>query len=238
MIISVALLPIILWPLGISLQHFEPFLPYISDMGVTAPAASLFTLMLIFAAILLLIFTTIRYEIIKENIISNNNLTDQTIRDLKSLNKHSLRTGICMSLGIIMVASFRASETLLVLTVHGISALINFIAFICDMYFQSRVANLMSDRRTGRLRLAMAIIVITMLIAVLGFAGWAAMVSPPELQEFMATENRLKWKSSQNGYAFHILSTVCEWILILTYCPYFWTFISQFKVYTINEKLG
>ena len=223
------------WGISICLGHIEPVLPFVSDLGVIPPEAPLFSLFMNFGSVLLIFFSIIRFESMK-TFINNNNRNPSTLnkQDLKKWNGRSLTTGICMATGFMLVANFRNSEGVLVQSIHNIGAVFGFFSTVTDMYFQSKVANGMSLTGTGRFRTILAICALILaitynLLSVVSFASYS--------DALLNTELRLKWNSSESGYVFHVISTVLEWILIFSLSPYFFSFISQFRLFSLSKQL-
>ncbi|XP_054166582.1 DNA damage-regulated autophagy modulator protein 1-like [Oppia nitens] len=234
MVINIVFGPFILWSISVYLGHIEPLLPYVSDLGVTPPEASLFSLMMNFGAFLLMLFTLIRYESIKTHQLFDVNPNDNIKNSVRKVNNWSLVSGICMSIGFGIVANFRNAESPVIQFVHNLGAVLGFLSTVCDMGLQSRAAFNMRDRSTGRFRCGLCTIALVLAVAYNALSIWSFLVYPEALKD---KNVRLMWNSSQPGYVPHVMSTVLEWILIFMISPYILTFVSLFKRYSISKPI-
>ena len=183
---------------------------------------------------LLIFLSIIRFESTKTFIENNRTAATDSKLALKTWNRRSLITGLFMATGFMIVANFRNSEGVLVQSLHNIGAVFGFFSTVTDMYFQSKAANCMSLNGTARFR---AILAVFALILAITYNLMAFVSFNLYSEAFLNTELRLKWNSSQDGYAFHVMSTVLEWILIFSLSPYFFSFVSQFKVFSLSKRL-
>lgn len=212
--------------------HIEPILPFVSDLGVTPPEASLFSLFMNCGAILVLIFNFIRYESTKTYIQDNENTNDKQI--IETHNKRSLISGLSMATGFLFVANFRNSEGYFVQTMHNIGAVFGFSSSVIDIYIQSKIAYELGHKNVARIR---SIISGTCLLLVVGYvllsicSFW---LFPEALTD---TNIRLKWNSDESGYNSHVIGTILEWILIFMLSPYFATFVSEFRRFEFSKQL-
>lgn len=46
---------------------------------------------------------------------------------------------------------------------------------------------------------------------------------------FVAGKNVLYWTPKDGGYEYHLISTISEWIMVLSFCLYVSTFYWEFK---------
>ena len=53
--------------------------------------------------------------------------------------------------------------------------------------------------------------------------------------KFWSTEFRLHWSPPDPGYHYHWLSTLFEWIAVLSLSPYFLTYLPDFKTNSWNS---
>ncbi|CAG2103384.1 unnamed protein product [Medioppia subpectinata] len=231
------------WGLALWQGHIYPFLPYVSDIGVLPPEASLFGVIMNLGAIMIIAFTIIRYESTKtyihlhhptldDNISDNNNNNDYE-NELKIVNKRSLRSGLCIAGGFVMVGNFRAAETTLVLAVHSVGASFAFISLVCDMCYQRTAALEMGNGRAARVRKWLAILSVILLVSCVGCALWSGALYPAAAH----TESRLLWDTRRPGFVPHVISTTLEWLLIFLLCPYFLTFVREFREYSLSSHL-
>ena len=215
-------------------DHIEPFLPFVSDLGVLPPEASLFSIFMNVGSILIIFVAIIRYESTKTLNENNKSLTSDARQSIDFWNNCSLVTGMCMAVGFIIVANFRNSEGVIVQIIHNVGAVFGFFSTVFDMYFQSRVASTMSHNQMARVRLALTVWALALAVTYNVLSIVSFVLNPNALGDTLL---RLKWSSDQNGYVLHVLSTFLEWILIFSLSPYFLTFVSQFKKFSLSKRL-
>lgn len=187
-----------------------------------------------FGSILIILLAIIRFESTKHFIENSKNLTNDCKQVLTKLNTRSIISGFCMAMGFLLVANFRNSEGVFVQSSHNIGAVFGFFSTVTDMYFQSRSAHHMCQHLVSRVRFVLfwssLVLAITYnLLSVVSFGLYS--------EALLDTELRLKWNTTQSGYAFHVTSTVLEWILIFSLSPYFLTFVSQLKKYSLSKRI-
>jgi hypothetical protein len=214
------------------MDHIEPILPFVSDLGVIPPEASLFSLFMNIGSILILIFTLIRFESTKINNQNMNDVSDKSI--INTFNRYSLITGLIMTSGYLFVANFRNSEGYVVQSIHNTAAVFGFSSSVFDIYFQSRIAFEFGNKNIARFRCLICGFCILMFVSYIVLSICSFVSYPEALSD---THKRLKWNNSQTGYHFHIISTIFEWILIFTLSPYLATFVPQFKNFQFSKQI-
>jgi hypothetical protein len=226
------------------MDHIEPILPFVSDLGVIPPEASLFSLFMNIGSILILIFTLIRYESTKINNQNMNDVINDVMNDvmndvsyksiINTLNRYSLITGLIMTTGFLFVANFRNSEGYVVQSIHNIAAVAGFSSSVFDIYFQSRIAFEFGNKNIARFRCLISGFCLLMVVSYIVLSICSFVLYPEALSD---THKRLKWNNSQTGYNSHIISTIFEWILIFMLSPYLATFVPQFNNFQFSKQI-
>ncbi|CAG2119913.1 unnamed protein product [Medioppia subpectinata] len=236
-----------LWGLSVHQGHSEPLMQFVSDLGAIAPEANIFTMVMAMEATMVFLFSAIRHGGLKAyiqsntaNINYNNNNYDNdakvTAHRLTQYNKWSLVIGLVFGWALMGTASFRTSEGIIVLVVHGFHACIGFSLIMLDMGLQSEIAYARGRPWTGRFRRFLAVVSFTLILVMMVMMGWSLLELDNPFH-FMNINIRMRWSESQPGYLPHVISAFLEWAVILIVCPYFWTFISEFKGYSLSFKV-
>lgn len=139
--------------------------------------------------------------------------------------RRSLISGLCMSVGFLLVGTFRNNETELVQLLHNVFAAFAFSCALADIYYEHRIASEMAQRHTARYRCVILGLCLVFLV-VYSSSAVASLVANPTA--FLQKQARLRWSSREPGYSLHVLSTSVEWMLIYMLSPYFYTFHSNF----------
>jgi len=214
------------------MDHIEPILPFVSDLGVIPPEASLFSLFMNIGSILILIFTLIRFESTKIDNQNINYMSDKSI--INTFNRYSLITGLIMTTGFLFVANFRNSEGYVVQSIHNIAAVFAFSSSVFDIYFQSRMAQQFGNKNIARFRCLICGFCALMVVSYIVLSICSFVSYPEALSD---THKRLKWNNSETGYNSHLISTIFEWILMFMLSPYLATFVPQFKNFEFSKQI-
>jgi len=214
------------------MDHIEPFLPFVSDLGVKPPEASLFSVFMNCGSILILTFVLIRHESTKSYIENINSTYNKSM--IQRLNRRSLISGLLMVTGFLGVANFRNSEGIFIQTTHNISAVLGFGSAVFDIYLQSKIAFELGRKNTARIRCVLSgtCFILALVYNLLAFYSFSLL---PEA--LFDTDRRLKWNNSEVGYTFHVVGTILEWVLIFLLSPYFATFISEFNKFKFSKQI-
>ena len=168
--------------------------------------------------VLLLVFVLIRFAFIKLINEKQNHLKEA----LKLWNNLSLVTGLLVTIGALIVANYRITEMSFI---HGIGANIVFYVSAVDMLFQSRSAFILSQKCIGITRAILSLLMLFFTLMVYIFGYWSLETNPL----IRDMNYRLHWDSTQEGYCYHMISVISEWILMGIQSVYYLTFVSQFK---------
>ncbi|XP_054166580.1 DNA damage-regulated autophagy modulator protein 2-like [Oppia nitens] len=231
---SALVFPFIIWILAVCQSKVVPIFPYISDVGTVPPGASLFSLMMNVIGFMLLMLAKIRYDIIKLSIAHKDIIDGDNLVAIKRWSRWSLISGCITSGSAVMIGNFRSAEMFLVQSVHCMVAATLFMGSIIDMAMQSKVAYLMSDKRTGRYRFILTIVNL-FVNSVSGLTGLISLIQ--YYPEILENANRMAWDSSKPGYIPHVISALFEWFIAFIWCPYVLTYARDFKQYSLSKTL-
>ena len=181
--------------------------PYISDTGTKPPASCVFGLMLNLSSVFTAVAVYIRHRQLEG---------DDSNKNIAVVNDISMFTGLLSCIGMMIVACFQKTE---VLSVHLIGALMVFISGIVYCWLQSYLSYLTIGGRTLK-AITRVILSIVAVLCITLFIVFAKISRNP---------TRLHWKSHEVGYSAFLVSTFCEWILVVCFVLFFATFYSEFK---------
>lgn len=137
----------------------------------------------------------------------------------------SLYSGLCMSLGFLLLGCFRNNESLLVQVCHNVFTAFGFFSAMLDIYFESSAASIRGDDKLAQFR-RIILSLCAFFLVVYSTTGVSSIVA--NRAAFEDKKVRLMWSFGEAGYLLHVLSSVTEWILIYMLSPYFYTFRSIF----------
>ncbi|KAM8972002.1 LOW QUALITY PROTEIN: DNA damage-regulated autophagy modulator protein 1 [Pelodytes ibericus] len=190
--------------------HVEAFVPYISDTGTNPPESGVFGFMIFVTAVLGAATMYTRYMIVQK-LNSTSNLISPW------LNKISLVIGILGCIGMGIVATFQETA---VPAVHDAGALVTFIGGVAYILFQSIISYkscpLWNKMYTCHVRMTISMI---SAIAIFPMIVCASLVGQP----------KYKMQPSDEGYAYHLTSAICEWVVAFGFVTFFLTFIRDFQ---------
>ena len=211
--------------------HF--FVSYVSHLGVLAPEAQIFAIITSFESLLLIFLTIIRYEAIK-TYIENNNKSKVFKQDLSRLNSISLKTGLSTATGFFMVSHFSLGGSLLEMAIHYIMASLLFISTVVEIYFQSQIDYLLSEKRTDGFRKYLFVSSSLLLIPfyLLSIDSYVR-----NIELAMDIKKAMMWHSGEPGYYTHVISAISEWLLVLNMTLYYLTFKPLFKNISLSNNL-
>jgi len=183
-------------------------------------------------------FQQIKYICNNNSSLNNNNkiLEADDVTKLLRLNKYSLYAVIMIVFLISTVAAFRSSENL---PLHLLGALPVFGASGIFLLLQSKISYLLIPLNVNSLRIARIRSMCTITAVVFGtlmilMILWSSIDLKVPIEKVWGVE-RLLWDQSYGGYVQHCLSAVFEWIIICIFCPFFATYIPEFKRISIHN---
>nr|XP_039270431.1 DNA damage-regulated autophagy modulator protein 2-like [Styela clava] len=208
--------------ISVSRGDVDPGFPYISDTGARRPESSIFGQMLNITAGFALACLYVRYKQVESFLIK---LSDHDVRKVYRVNKISWYFGIAISLGMSLVANFQETS---VLGVHLFGALLTFGGGTVYEFMQTYITYKMHPEVNGlvvaHVRLGISILSVVFITTTF-IASSIAQVPV-----------KFHWAPEDHGYAAHLASTIAEWLLAATFLSYFYTFIRDFQVITMDVE--
>ncbi|XP_077868915.1 DNA damage-regulated autophagy modulator protein 2-like isoform X2 [Saccoglossus kowalevskii] len=203
------------YSISVSLGHVPAEFPYISDTGTYVPESCIFGQLLNIAAALAFATMYVRYK----NVIEYNHNEDSRVL---LWNKIGLVMGSLAALGMSMVANFQEHN---ILDVHLFGAFMCFFLGTVYAYIHSWISYqfcpIWSSKQACMARLVLASLCLFSLLFTSIFAAVA--------QSKWEGEKPTKWSPEDGGFPEHIVSTVSEWILAVSFLLYFFTYIREFQ---------
>ncbi|KDR23378.1 DNA damage-regulated autophagy modulator protein 2, partial [Zootermopsis nevadensis] len=199
-------------------EHVDPAFPYISDTGSYSPESCIFGQLVNIAAFIIAICVYIKYLEVKnfqQTITSKGGISHR-------FNKVTSAFGLLSCIGMDIVANFQESN---VIVVHLLGAILCFgagtIYFSLQLWISYKVPGLTSKR----LLLTRAILVGICILTTISTVVTATLA----LSEYRgSTNNPQKWNPEDGGWELHLVSTISEWILVITYCILILSFVPEF----------
>ncbi|XP_077384746.1 DNA damage-regulated autophagy modulator protein 2b [Festucalex cinctus] len=204
---------------AVLLRHVDPLVPYISDTGAMAPERCVFGIMLDVSAFLGMATVFVRYKQVEALTSSDGDTL------VERLNRSGLLMGLFSSLGMCVVANFQKTT---LFSVHLLGAALTL--GVGALYILAQTA--LSYRMQPRVHAA-AVFKVRLVLAAWTFASIAAMfVSSVVMYSSLPgvdVASKLHWTPGEQGYTAHLISTVCEWSLALSFISFFLTYIRDFQ---------
>ncbi|XP_053321103.1 DNA damage-regulated autophagy modulator protein 1 isoform X2 [Spea bombifrons] len=190
--------------------HVAAFVPYISDTGTNPPESGVFGFMISVTAMLGAATMYTRYKIL-DKLNSSYGLINAWF------NTMSLLIGLLGCIGMGIVATFQEKA---VPIVHDVGALITFICGVVYILLQSIISYKSCPQwnRSYVCHVRMAISIVSV-IAVFPMIICASLIRKPKYD----------WNPSDEDYAYHLTSAICEWIVAFGFVTFFLTYIKDFQ---------
>ncbi|XP_077994804.1 DNA damage-regulated autophagy modulator protein 2-like isoform X2 [Glandiceps talaboti] len=214
---------VISYCISVVLGHVPAEFPYISDTGTYQPESCIFGQLLNITAALAFMTIYVRYKQVVEY---NREASARVL----TVNKVSLVLGGLACLGMSMVGNFQETS---IFIVHVIAANMCFGSGIIYCFLQSWISYQMmpfyATLLACRVRIILSVtaaagLILTSVFAALASARWTG-------------SDATQWKPEEGGYAEHIVSTVSEWVLAISFLSFFFTFIREFQKVTMEAHL-
>lgn len=208
---------IISYIIAVCRHDVDVIFPYISDTGADPPESCIFGLMTFISACTAIATIYAMYKFVEK-------LSEETRVVNPRLNKAALGIGMISCLGMCIVATFQ--ETL-VPRVHDFGALLFFISGVVYIILQTIISYHVypygSSRCMCRIRLSFAV------LATLAFF-------PTLICAFFVHQSELHRNKDDKDYPFHVASAVSEWVVTFSFICFFFTYIDDFKLFTLRVK--
>uniref|UniRef100_A0A8C7XEW7 DNA-damage regulated autophagy modulator 2b n=1 Tax=Oryzias sinensis TaxID=183150 RepID=A0A8C7XEW7_9TELE len=211
---------------AVVLRHVDPLVPYISDTGTTAPERCVFGIMMDVSAFLGVATMYVRYKQVEA-------LDGQEDRCLRRLNVSGLLLGLISSFGMCVVANFQKTT---LFSMHLVGAVLTFGFGAVYIMVQTALSLRMQPRVHSRavflVRLSIGIWTVGSIISM--FVSSVIMYSSlPGVD----VPRKLHWTPGEVGYTPHIISTVSEWSLALSFISFFLTYIRDFQKIQLRAEV-
>ncbi|XP_029631848.1 DNA damage-regulated autophagy modulator protein 2 [Salmo trutta] len=211
---------------AVLLRHVDPLVPYISDTGTVAPERCVFGIMLDISAYLGIATMYVRYKQVQA-------LTVEEESKLHKLNLLGLVLGWTSSFGMCIVANFQKTT---LFSMHLVGAILTFGVGALYILVQTLVSLYMQPHVHGK-----SIFWVRLSIGVWTFASIISMfVSSVIMYSSLPgvdVAHKLHWIPGETGYIPHIISTISEWSLALSFVSFFLTYIRDFQKVTLRAEV-
>lgn len=211
---------LITYMISVSMHHVEPGMPYISDTGTYSPESCIFSQLLNVSALLLFICGWVRYA--QVNTICG---VDVSRSQVLRLNKVAFWLSTMFSVGTSLVSNFQETN---IIVIHVLGAFLCFGPGLAYTWLQTTISyrTNLCTRTVAHIRLAMS---------VLGTVAFlVSLITTPISLILFHGKDRTKWKPTDGGFDFHVMSTVSEWLLALGFCFYILTFTREFQELSVE----
>ncbi|XP_033481533.1 DNA damage-regulated autophagy modulator protein 2b [Epinephelus lanceolatus] len=210
---------------AVVLRHVDPLVPYISDTGAMAPERCIFGIMLDVSAFLGMATVYVRYKQVEA-------LIDEGELKLNRLNRFGLVFGLISSFGMCVVANFQKTT---LFSMHLVGAVLTFGVGALHILVQTLLSLLMQPHIHSKtiflVRLGIGVWTLSSIISM--FISSVIMYSSlPGVD----VPKKLHWIPGETGYTAHIISTVSEWSLALSFISFFLTYIRDFQKITLRAE--
>ncbi|XP_075886187.1 DNA damage-regulated autophagy modulator protein 1 [Nelusetta ayraudi] len=189
--------------------------PYISDTGATPPESCVFGLMTFITSFAASATIYTRYKFVQR-------LAELMRSVSPRLNEAALVIGILSCFGMCVVATFQETT---VANAHRAGALLFFVSGVVYMILQCIISYRTSPHGSSvtlcRVRVSITII-----------AGLAFLLT--FIFFFFVGQPSLHHDHEEKNYIFHLISAICEWITAFSFIFFFFTYIDEFKLFTIR----
>uniref|UniRef100_A0A3B4AWG3 CWH43-like N-terminal domain-containing protein n=1 Tax=Periophthalmus magnuspinnatus TaxID=409849 RepID=A0A3B4AWG3_9GOBI len=207
---------------AVVLRHVDPLLPYISDTGTMAPERCVFGIMLDVSAFLGVFTVYVRYKQVEALSLDSHSR-------LLSLNRVGLFFGLLSSLGMCVVANFQKTalfpiHLLGAVLTFGVGALYILVQTLVSFWMQPEV----HSKSLFKTRLMLTAWTFSSIIcSILQTRDRPGL----DLAYCDLGYSSQFWPGSipGSGYLAHLVSTVSEWSLALSFISFFLTFIRDFQ---------
>ncbi|KAJ8257200.1 hypothetical protein GJAV_G00183000 [Gymnothorax javanicus] len=203
---------------AVTLQHVDPFVPYISDTGTVPPERCVFGLMLNISSFLGIATVFVRYKQVQA-------LNEPEDRKLLWLNATGLVLGTISSFGMCIVANFQKT---VIVSMHTMGAVVTFGVGALYIFVQAAMSHRMHPRVHGKgvfwLRLGVGLWTSISMLSML-ISSCIMYASLPGVD----VAKKLHWTPGETGYTAHLISTISEWSLAFSFISFFLTYIRDFQ---------
>jgi len=195
--------------------------PYISDAATLPPASCIFGLFVNMAAVFGIGAVYYRHRHFH---LYNSDATAKT----HVINDIAMFFGLLSCFGMMIVACFQSNEALVP---HGIGAFMVFVLgnVYCGLqiYLSFKSIGVTTTRYMSAVRVTLCVVSCLTLVLTLVFMRVG--LSKLRAKMNLTRVERLHWNAMHPGYAEHVTSTVCEWVVAVTFLAFMGTFYGEVK---------
>ncbi|XP_072134613.1 DNA damage-regulated autophagy modulator protein 2-like [Mobula birostris] len=210
---------------AVTLHHVDPLVPYISDTGTSPPERCLFGIMLTISAFLGVGTMYVRYKQVQA--LNRGEVT------VFRLNQISLVLGLISCLGLCIVANFQKTT---LIQAHVAGAVLTFGMGIIYLLLHTIISYKMQPVVHG-----VGIFWVRCVLLIWCASSILSMfVSSVTLYTTVPTiemAKKLHWNPSEKGYLLHMVSTISEWSLAVSFLSFFLTYIRDFQKINLHAEV-
>jgi len=218
----------IVYVMAVARGDVEAFWPYISTAGALPPESCVFGLVLNIGTTFLVASVYIRHRMI---ISFYKHVHAHAGSCWINMSRVLLTCGFISGFGLLLVANFQEVNNL---TVHMFGALMAFVIGLVYAWGQTVFGYVMKPRMSSlcllhtRLVICIVGLVAFIIMEVTGFSA------PRPKTYILPSGNSTQmpfghWPDGVPGYAEHIASTMCEWIMVLMFEVFMLTYVAEFR---------
>lgn len=210
--------------IALSNGHVSAYVPFISEAGGKLPESGIFGIFLCFGAVLGFVTMLIRYLV-----ISKCNL--QCSQKIDVLNKISLLVGFISLCGMIVVGVYSMYG---ILSAHLVGARMLFYCSILYGFLQMLISFFIYPKCC---RIAIFRIRLLICNAALLFLIGMMIMFPIGLSQWNAKYPAANKVPGDQGFTLILASSVCEWLMAVSFLCFFLSFVKEFRNFTINISI-
>ncbi|XP_024232977.1 DNA damage-regulated autophagy modulator protein 1 [Oncorhynchus tshawytscha] len=192
--------------------------PYISDTGAEPPESCVFGLMTVITAFAGMATMYARYKFVEK-------LNEKVGGVSPALNQGAFWIGMLSCLGMCFVATFQETT---ITAVHDAGALLFFVSGVLYTILQSIISY-----KAFPYGCSLALCRVRTGMATIAFLA----VFPTVVCAVFVTQTTLHRKTEDEDNVFHLVSAVSEWIVAFSFIFFFFTYIHDFKKFTLKLRI-
>ncbi|XP_067110939.1 DNA damage-regulated autophagy modulator protein 1 [Osmerus mordax] len=198
-------------------RDVDVLFPYISDTGANPPESCIFGLMTAITSFTGMVTMYARYKFVEK-------LNERTNGVSPCLNKTALWIGMLSCLGMSFVATFQETT---VTVVHDAGALLFFVCGVVYTILQSVISYCAHPYGCST-----TLFYTRVAIATIAFLA----AFPTIICAGFVTQTSLHRNTGDKDFVFHLVSAASEWIVAFSFVFFFFTYIQDFKMFTLKIR--
>ncbi|XP_072528593.1 DNA damage-regulated autophagy modulator protein 1 [Salminus brasiliensis] len=196
-------------------RDVDVIFPYISDTGARPPESCIFGLMSTITAFAGFATMFARYKFLER-------LNEKTGGVSPGLNKTAFAFAVISCLGMCIVATFQETQMMIV---HDVGALVFFLSGVIYIILQTVISH-----KAYPFGASKSVCCIRTIFACVAFVA----VFPTIICAWIVKTTKLHWHTEDKDYTLHLVSAVSEWTVAFSFVFFFFTFIREFKQFTLR----